>query len=60
MAPIWFCPRCKRESANESGAAQCPTCREPVQIQGYCPVCERRWKIAAGQMCPKHEGVLLE
>jgi hypothetical protein len=26
-----------------------------VVIQGWCPICERRWKIALGQMCPKHE-----
>jgi hypothetical protein len=33
----------------------CPECGETLIAQGYCPVCEDRWRLAVGAACPKHE-----
>jgi hypothetical protein len=38
----------------------CSKCQGPLVVQGYCPVCEHLWKLAAGEPCPKHEVPLEE
>jgi hypothetical protein len=48
-----FCPRCRREAG--PGDALCAHCGERPAGQGYCPVCERFWRLAAGSPCPKHD-----
>ena len=57
MNPPLFCPRCRREEPGHPGAeiGVCPECRVSLAIQGYCPVCEKRWKLPPGKMCPKHD-----
>jgi hypothetical protein len=49
-----FCGRCDREVA-VSAATLCEECGERVIDQGYCPICERFWRLPAGDVCPKHE-----
>jgi hypothetical protein len=51
-----YCPRCARET--DRGEPLCPDCGETPRAQGYCPVCERFWKLPAGAPCPKHEVAL--
>jgi hypothetical protein len=48
-----FCPGCGREAMG--GSALCAHCGERVRDQGYCPICERFWRLPAGAPCPKHE-----
>jgi hypothetical protein len=48
-----YCPRCDRDT--EPGEALCALCGESTADQGYCPVCERSWRLPAGSDCPKHE-----
>ena len=55
MEPARFCPRCKRDLTYLPDEHLCPRCQEPLLIQGYCSICARPWKLAVGQMCPKHD-----
>ena len=48
-----FCPRCGRDS--NPGARLCETCGEKSLGQGYCPICERFWRLPVGVVCPKHD-----
>ena len=52
-----FCPRCDR--ATPDGAFLCPDCGDRVETQGYCPVCDKTWRLAIGFPCPKHDLPLL-
>jgi hypothetical protein len=58
MLPPRFCPRCKREAPENPAIDRCPECREVLLPQGYCPICEKRLKLAVGQSCPKHDTTL--
>ena len=51
--PPHFCPRCRRPVAAD--ARLCPECGETAVLQGYCPTCESRWRLAVGVPCPKHD-----
>ena len=48
-----FCPGCGR--AGRDFSTLCDRCGESLQAQGYCPVCDRRWRLAEGEPCPKHD-----
>jgi hypothetical protein len=58
MLPPRFCTQCKRECPEDPATDRCPECREALLVQGYCPICENRWKLAVGQSCPKHDMTL--
>jgi hypothetical protein len=58
MLQARFCPRCKREGPENPAIDRCPECREVLLAQGYCPICEKRLKLAVGQSCPKHDTTL--
>jgi len=60
MVPVRFCPRCKREEACLPEEHLCTKCEGPLVVQGYCPICEHPWMLAAGELCPKHEVPLEE
>lgn len=48
-----FCGRCGREGT--PGATLCAECGEGLLGQGFCPVCERFWRLPEGAHCPKHD-----
>ena len=48
-----FCPRCDREG--KPYAILCVNCGDRLVGQGYCPICERFWRLPVGAACPKHE-----
>ena len=48
-----FCPRCDCEVRPPAGL--CEECGERLIVQGYCPICERSWRLPVGTLCPKHE-----
>src|SRR5205823_1159887 len=48
-----YCPRCDRPAG--SGPGLCVHCGERVIGQGYCPICERSWRLPEGAPCPKHD-----
>lgn len=52
-----FCPRCRkaRQPLASFMTATCRECGEGLIAQGYCPVCESFWPLAAGTLCPKHD-----
>jgi hypothetical protein len=52
-----FCPRC--QVVGPADAILCVECGETLRGQGYCPICERFWKLKPGLDCPKHEVALL-
>jgi hypothetical protein len=53
-----YCPRC--QTAGPESATLCAECGETLKSQGYCPICERFWKLTAGLDCPKHDVELLD
>jgi len=53
-----FCERCRK--APRAASDLCPECGDRLELQGYCPVCEGRWKLKVGDHCPKHELELIE
>jgi hypothetical protein len=50
-----FCPNCGDMADVAADERLCPLCGETSIAQGYCPVCERHWRIAVGEACPKHD-----
>jgi hypothetical protein len=56
--PPRYCPRCRIIGPDEG--ALCAECGETLLGQGYCPTCERFWKLAPGLECPKHDVELLD
>jgi hypothetical protein len=50
-----FCPSCGVAPADDDDPRLCPECGETLVAQGYCPVCEDRWRLAVGAACPKHD-----
>ena len=48
-----YCPRCGKDG--EAAGLLCDHCGETLRGQGYCPTCERFWKLDPGNECPKHE-----
>lgn len=48
-----FCGRCDRDV--DADKTLCESCGERVRGQGYCPICERFWRLQAGTPCPKHD-----
>ena len=53
LASPRFCPGCSRTAG--PGDVLCPHCGERLADQGFCPVCERAWRLGVGTPCPKHE-----
>jgi hypothetical protein len=50
-----FCPSCGALAQRDDDHRLCPECGETMIAQGYCPVCEARWRLAVGAACPKHD-----
>jgi hypothetical protein len=50
-----FCPACGHEVENAEDGSLCGHCGETLQLQGHCPICERRWRLNVGALCPKHD-----
>jgi Putative prokaryotic signal transducing protein len=50
-----FCPACGIAWPANFEQRLCPECGETLLAQGYCPVCESRWRLAVGAVCPKHD-----
>jgi hypothetical protein len=50
-----FCPSCLNASPDDHEAPLCPACGDPLEPQGYCPVCEDFWRLAFDALCPKHD-----
>jgi hypothetical protein len=48
-----FCPDCRRPA--RADATLCADCGATLADQGYCPICERHWRLRAGEPCPKHD-----
>ncbi len=56
-----YCPRCRVVADRlEADATLCAECGETLRRQGYCSICERFWKLDAGELCPKHDVELLD
>jgi hypothetical protein len=53
-----FCPDCGR-AAGETDGDLCANCGSSLAIQGYCPICEGRVRRRVGELCPKHDVMLL-
>jgi len=53
-----YCPHCRLVEPDEHEGPLCPECGGPLIPQGYCPVCEDRWCLGVGALCPKHDIVL--
>jgi len=53
-----YCPRCLGEASPDRSL--CEACGETLHEQGYCPICERFWKIDQGRTCPKHDVELID
>jgi hypothetical protein len=53
-----YCPRCGL--ARREDGTLCVESGETLQGQGYCPTCERFWKLEPGRDCPKHDVELLD
>jgi hypothetical protein len=54
-----FCPDCGYEPGRAEERPLCARCGTALALQGYCPICESRWRLAVGEMCPKHEVELI-
>jgi hypothetical protein len=54
-----FCPDCGHKGAEASPGTLCERCGAALVLQGYCPICESRWRLAVGALCPKHDVELL-
>jgi hypothetical protein len=54
-----FCPTCGYEAGEVSDGPLCARCGAALHLQGYCPICESRWRLAVGALCPKHDVELL-
>jgi hypothetical protein len=50
-----FCPSCERRAPDGHEHPLCPECGATLVPQGYCPVCEDYWRLAADVLCPKHD-----
>src|SRR5262249_42836639 len=50
-----FCPACRYEAAEAPERSLCAQCGATLSLQGYCPICESRWRLAVGSLCPKHD-----
>jgi hypothetical protein len=50
-----FCPSCGVAASTDQDPRLCSECGETLVAQGYCPVCEARWRLAVGASCPKHD-----
>lgn len=50
-----FCPNCKKAAPDDDDVVLCPECGDRLIPQGYCPVCERFWRLAGDVLCPKHD-----
>jgi hypothetical protein len=50
-----FCPNCKKSARDDDESLLCPECGDRLIPQGYCPVCERFWRLAEDVLCPKHD-----
>jgi hypothetical protein len=48
-----FCPRCVKQRPTDQSS--CPECGEWLAPRGYCEVCESRWNLQVGALCPKHD-----
>jgi hypothetical protein len=57
-APPRYCPRCRGEA--RADRSLCEECGETLRDQGYCPICERFWKLHPGLECPKHDVELID
>jgi hypothetical protein len=55
MEPPRYCPFCKRAAPDLPGIDSCPECGEPLEKQGFCPVCDNLLLLPPGKMCPKHD-----
>lgn len=53
--PPRFCPGCRKAVREADSSSLCEHCGDRLVEQGYCPVCEEFWTLAAGTPCPKHE-----
>jgi hypothetical protein len=51
-----FCPDCRRPADAEGSL--CGECGGTLRDQGYCPICERSWRLDIGERCPKHDVAL--
>jgi hypothetical protein len=56
--PPRYCPRCQVPALTDNSL--CRECGETLRDQGYCPICERFWKLDPGLECPKHDVELIE
>ena len=54
-----YCERCGKAPVGGEDLTACPSCGDRMVVQGYCPVCEDRWRLPVGTACPKHD-LLLE
>ena len=50
-----FCPDCARAAHDDHESALCADCGQTLVPQGYCPICESYWRLAALVPCPKHD-----
>lgn len=53
-----YCPSCRFVEGDDFEGYLCPECGRTLIPQGYCPVCEDRWRLGVGALCPKHDVVL--
>ncbi|MFI5459626.1 MAG: hypothetical protein ACHRXM_29730 [Isosphaerales bacterium] len=53
-----YCPKCRLAERDDFAAPLCRECGGSLIPQGYCPVCEDRWLLGVGALCPKHDVVL--
>jgi hypothetical protein len=50
-----YCPACRLQARETQDGALCAACGATLVVQGYCPVCEARWRLPVGASCPKHD-----
>ncbi len=54
-----FCPGCGQRADDPADQTLCRRCGDILQLQGYCDICESRWRLSVGAKCPKHDVVLV-
>jgi hypothetical protein len=50
-----YCPACRLQNGETQEGPLCAACGATLIVQGYCPVCESRWRLPVGASCPKHD-----
>jgi hypothetical protein len=54
-----FCPTCGHSAGDVPEQNLCARCGDVLELQGYCDICESRWRLKVGAICPKHDVALI-